>query len=186
MTLHGTALWLHVVLAIMLVGGSAWAHVAGTRVRTAESVAEARAHVEGLRVFVAASTPLAVGTLVAGAYLATVGSMWTAPWLVTSLVLFAVVGALSGSQVEPAAKQLVAALDEAPPGPVPSEVRRRMHAPGASTIPAVFAGVDLALVFLMTNKPGLALSVSIAAIGLVIGLVLAARERPRPTAVAAG
>lgn len=185
MTLHGTALWLHVVLAILLVGGSAWAHLAGIRLRAAETVAEARAHVEALRVFVAASMPLAVGTLVAGAYLATVGSLWTAPWLVTSLVLFAAVGALSGSQVDPAVKQLVAALDEAPPGPVPTDVRRRMHAPGASTIPAVFAGVDLALVFLMTNKPGLASSVSIAAIGLVVGLLLAARERPRRAPAAA-
>ena len=35
MTLHGTALWLHIVLAVLLVGGSAWTHVASVRLRRA-------------------------------------------------------------------------------------------------------------------------------------------------------
>lgn len=176
MTLYGTALWLHIVAAILLVGGSAWAHVAATRLRTAGTVGEARAHAATVHAFVRASMPLAVATLLAGAYLATVGSYWTTPWLVTSLVLFAVVGALSGSQVDPAVAGLVALLDDAPEGPLTTEVIDAIHVPGLR-LAATFGGLDLAIVFLMSNKPGLVVSVVAALGGLVVGLALAARER---------
>ncbi len=176
MTLHGTALWLHIVAAIALVGGSAWAHVAGTRLRRSRTVDEARAHAATVHGFVRASMPLAVVTLAAGGYLATVGRYWTSPWLVTSLLLFAVIGALSGSQVDPAVTRLVAALDEAPAGPLPSDVVDRIHARGLQ-LAAVFGGVDLAIVFLMSNKPGLLVSVLAALAGITVGLALGARER---------
>lgn len=183
MTLHGTALWLHIVAAILLVGGSAWAHVAAIRLRRARTVDEARAHAATLHTFVRASMPLALVTLAAGAYLATVGAYWSAPWLVTSLVLFAVVGALSGSRVEPASAALVAALDEAAPGPLPRAATQAIHAPGLR-VAAAFGGIDLALVFLMSNKPGLLVSVTAAVLGVAIGVVLAARERGRAVAPA--
>lgn len=183
MTLHGTALWLHIVAAILLVGGSAWTHVATTRLRRARTVDEARAHAATVHAFVRASMPLAVATLAAGIYLATVGSYWTSPWLVISLVLFAAVGAMSGSQVDPAITQLVATLDDAPPGPLGADAVAQAHGRGLATIPAVFGGIDLAIVFLMSNKPGLLLSVVAATLGVVVGLVLAARERrPAPAA----
>ncbi len=183
MSLHGTALWLHIVAAILLVGGSAWTHVAATRLRRSHTVDEARAHAATIHGFVRASMPLAVVTLVAGAYLATVGSYWTSPWLVTSLVLFVAIGALSGSRVDPAVTELVAVLDEAPPGPLPAAARDAMHARGLE-LAAVFGGLDLAIVFLMSNKPGLLVAVVTAVVGVTIGLVLAARERRPAVAVA--
>lgn len=182
MTLHGTALWLHIVLAVLLVGGSAWTHVASVRLRRARTVDEARAHAATVHGFVRASMPLAVGTLVAGAYLATVGSYWTSPWLVTSLVLFAVVGALSGSRVDPATTQLVAALDAAPAGPLTADLVDSLHSRGL-TLAAMFGGIDLAVVFLMTNKPGLLVSVLVAGVGFGVGLLLTLRER-QPAAAA--
>lgn len=176
MTLHGTALWLHIVLAVLLVGGSAWTHVASVRLRRARTVDEARAHAATVHGFVKASMPLAVGTLVAGAYPATVGSSWTSPWLVTSLALFVVVGALSGSQVDPAITELMTALDAAPAGPLTADLVDNLHSPRL-TLAAMFGGIDLALVFLMTNKPGLLVSVLAAGTGLAVGLLLAIRER---------
>lgn len=175
MTLHGTALWLHIVAAILLVGGSAWSHVAVTRLRRSRTVDEARAHAATVHTFVRASLPLAVTTLGAGAYLATVGSYWTSPWLVTSLVLFAAVGALSGSQVDPAITALMAVLEGAAPGPLSGEALAGAHARGL-TVPAVFGGIDLAIVFLMSNKPGLPVSVLAALGGVAVGLLLARRE----------
>lgn len=181
MTLHGIALWSHVVLAVVLVGGSTWSHVASTRLRRSRTVDEARAHAATVHGFVRASGPVALGVLVAGGYLATVGSYWTSPWLVTSLALFATVGALYGAAVQPASTALVAALGAAPSGPLPREVDRLVHAPALAAVPAVGGGLDLAIVFLMTNKPGLALSVVAAGLGLSVGLVLAVREtRPAP------
>lgn len=184
MTLHGTALWSHVVLAIVLVGGSTWSHVASARLRRSRTVDEARAHAATVHGFVRASGPVAAGVLLAGGYLATVGSYWTTPWLVTSLVLFATIGALYGAVVQPASTALVTALGDAPAGPLPHEADRLAHAPALAVVPAVGGGIDLAIVFLMTNKPGLVGSLAVAGAGAVVGLALAARER-RPAAVAA-
>lgn len=184
MSLHGVALFLHVVLAILLVGGSFWADVAGHRLRAARSVGEARAHAEAMQAFVKASMPLAIGVLLAGAYLATVSSMWTHPWLIASLALFLAVGALAGSAVDPAVAAAIESLDAAPDGPVPAQVAALAHAPGLTTVTSLLAGADAALVFLMTNKPGLAGSVVTVVLGLALGVALGMRER-RPPAPAA-
>lgn len=176
MDTYNVVLFLHITAAVLLVGGSSWTHASGVLLRRARTVDGVRSHVAFLQTFVKASMPLAVLTLLAGAYMATDAGLWGEPWLLTSLVLFLGVGAAAGSIVDPAVAAMAVAVDEAQDGPVGTQLRERLHNPRLTVTLGLFAGADLALVFLMTNKPGLTGSVLVAASGLALGAVHAARE----------
>lgn len=184
MRAYTVVLFVHIAAAVLLVGGSSWTHAAGVLLRRARTVDGARSHVAFLQTFVKASMPLAVVTLLAGAYMATDAGMWDEAWLITSLVLFLGVGAAAGTIVDPAVAAMAATLDEAPPGPVTPALLERIHDPRLTATLSLFAGADLALLFLMTNKPGVTGSLLVAATGLVLGGIHAARERrgQRPAA----
>jgi hypothetical protein len=169
MTLYGSALFVHVVSAILLVGGGACTHVAMTLVPRAGSVDGVRAHVLWLHVLVKALTPLAVVVLATGLYLTFAGSWWGAGWPVVSLALFALAGAAAGGFIDPRVARLRAALDEAREGPVTSELTGALTDPGLRLAGAILTGADVAIVFLMTNKPGWTGSLLVALVGVTIG-----------------
>lgn len=176
MSLYGTALFAHVVFAILLVGGSSWAHVAGGMLQRSDTVAGARSHARFLAAFSKAAGPLAGIVLLAGIYMATDAGLWGDGWLLVSLVLFVAVGAASGIVVDPAVGRLVEVLDAAPDGPLTPAVRADLADPRLTTTLSLFAGSDLAFVFLMTNKPGLTGSLVVVAVALALGGAWAARE----------
>lgn len=176
MSLYGTALFLHIVFAILLVGGSAWAHVAGGLLQRSQTVQGARSHVHFLSAFTRASGPLAVLVLLAGAYMATVAGLWGEGWLLTALGLFIVVGALSGIVVNPTVARFEEALDGAPDGPMTPALLSDLSDRRLTITLALFGGADLALVFLMTNKPTLTGSLTAAGVALGLGALWAARE----------
>lgn len=176
MHLYGTALFLHIVFAILLVGGSAWAHVAGGLLQRSQTVQAARSHVHFLSVFTRASGPLAVLVLLPGAYMATDAGLWGQGWLLTALGLFVAVGALSGIVVNPTVARFAETLDGAPDGPMTPALFGDLSDRRLTITLALFGGADLALVFLMTNKPSLAGSLTAAAVALGLGGLWAARE----------
>ena len=185
MTLYGFALFVHVVFAIVLVGGSVWAHVAFGFALRSPRVECARSLVGWLYAFVKASGPIAGVVLLAALYLAFDGGWWGRGWPVVSLVLFALGGVAATGIADPRALAIKDRLAEVPDGPVTEEVRALMVDRTLTMVMWVLAGADLAIVFLMTNKPGWTGSIVVAAVGLALGTLMGVRESRHVPAAAA-
>lgn len=183
MTLYGVVLFLHIVFAILLVGGSAWSHLTLAHARRAETSESAQALIGYLSVFVRASAPLAVLTVAAGLYLTFAGDWWGAGWPAVSLTLFVIAGVLAGAVMDPGAKAAKAAVDAAPAGPITAEASAAMDDPKLTITAWIMTGADLAIVALMTNKPGLATSVAVGAVAVALGAIAGAREARHATVV---
>lgn len=188
MSFYGSALFIHVVFAILLVSGGVYTHLAMTLAPRARSVDGVRSHMTWLYTFVKTTAPLAVVVLATGVYLAFAGGWWGAGWPVVSLALFALGGVAATVLVDPRVARLRAALDQAPDGLVTPELRGRLVDPMLRLAGAVLVGADLTIVLLMTNKPGWAGSVTVALAGVTVGAVagvaanrVSARRVARPT-----
>lgn len=179
MTLYGAALFLHVGSAILLVAGGIYAHVALTFVPRADTVDGARAHARLLHTIVTTTPPTAVVVLVTGVYMAFGGSWWRAGWPMVSLVLFASAGASATVSIEPRVARLRAAIEDLPEGPITPDQAHRLVDPSLRRIGSILVGADLAIVFLMTNKPGLTGSMMVGATGLVLGAVVGVKVARR-------
>lgn len=182
MTLYGFVLFVHVVFAILLVGGSAYAHLSIGLVRRARTVEGLRSHVATLHAIVKSSMPIAMVVLAAGLYMAFAGDWWGAGWPVVSLVLFALGGAAAGGILDPRVAAMRERLEERRDGPVTAELRAELQDRTLTIVTWALGGADLAIVFLMTNKPGWTGSVVAGAVGIGLGLVVAMRELAQHTA----
>lgn len=176
MDLYHVVLFVHVVAAILLVGGSAFAHVVGHFARRATTVEGLRIPLALIHAIVKVSMPLAMVVLAAGLYLAFDGSWWGGGWPVVALVLFTAVGATAGRYLDPTVSKAKETLDAASDGPVPAEVTAVFRDRTFGLVTWGFAGADLAIVYLMTNKPGYVGSVVTAVICLALAAGIALRE----------
>jgi hypothetical protein len=101
-------------------------------------------------------------------------------------VLFAFAGASAGGVVDPSVSRIKQMVDAAADGPVTAELRAALAGRRLTTFTWLMGGADLAIVFMMTNKPGWTGSLVAAAIGLALGAAFALREnRHAVTAVPA-
>lgn len=174
---YGVVLFLHVVFAIVLVGGGTATHLAGHWARSrATTVGQVRGVLIFIHGFSRIGFPIAGGTLLTGLYLAFDGAWWGLGWPIVSLVLLIGVGAAFGTVLDPAVGALVELADTEPDGPVTPALRTAMHAPRPLLIEWTAAGIDLAIVFLMTNKPGLLGSVVIGGVGIALGFAAGKAE----------
>lgn len=176
MSLTGIALFIHVVFAIALVGGSLWAHVAIAFAKRATTVEAVGANAVYLRAFSKAAGPIAAVVGIAGLYLTFDLDLWGAGWPVVSLVLFVLAGAGAGAVIDPSVTRINEAVEAAGSGPVRTELAAALRAPKLTIVAWLMAGADAAIVFLMTNKPGYAGAVATAVIGLVLGAAFGLRE----------
>ena len=177
--MYNAALFLHLLGVVLLVGSVTTSLVTTLRVQTAGSVAELRtltAVTKRIEAFIAPGMVLIVGT---GLYMVSQhgyhGSIpWSAGWVDTALFV-AVLVAIIGRTVEARdAKRLHAAIDSAS-GEWPQADLRKLQL-AASPIYSVFFGTSqvIALLYLMTNRPGLAVSIAACAIAAVVSAVAAA------------
>jgi len=171
MSFYGSALFVHVVSAILLVSGGVYSHLAMTLAPRARSVDGVRSHMTWLHTFVKATVPLAGVVLATGVYMAFAGGWWAAGWPVVSLALFALGGAAATVLVGPRVARLRSALDQMPDGPVTPELRGGLVDPMLRLAGAVLVGADLTIVLLMTNKPGWTSSLTAALAGVTAGAV---------------
>lgn len=176
MTLYGFALFVHIVFAILLVGGSAYAHMTTALVPRARTVDGVRSHVAWLYAFVKASGPMAGVVLLAGLYLAFSGRWWGEGWPVVSLVLFALGGVAATAILDPKVSAIRTTVDEAPDGPVTDDLRALLTDRVLTMVSWTLAGADLAIVYLMTNKPGWGGAMVVGAVGLLLGAGVGMRE----------
>ncbi|HWA66480.1 MAG TPA: hypothetical protein VG899_08955 [Mycobacteriales bacterium] len=97
---------------------------------------------------------------------------WGDGWILTALITLIVIEGLAGSLLAPRTKALVAAIDAAPDGDVPAELRRQALDPVIWDIAHVATFGFLGVVFVMTNKPSGGVATLIVVIGAIVGVAL--------------
>jgi hypothetical protein len=177
--MYNAALFLHLIGVVVLVGAVTTTLLTTLRVQTAGSVAQLRtltAATKRIEAFIAPGMALIIVT---GLYMVSQhGYHGSIPWSagrVDTALFIAVLLTVIGRTVEARdAKRLHAAIDEAPDGRPEASLRKLQLA--ASPIYSVFFGTSqvIALLYLMTNRPGLAVSIAVCAIAAIASVIAAA------------
>jgi len=167
MTLYSIALFLHIVGALLLFTAVTLEGIGLRQMRrasTPEQVREAAA-IAGLARTVGPAS--LVGIAVPGLYMTATSWGWV-PWILIGLaswLLVGVSGAVNGIRL--------ASIGRAPaPGPpLPAELAVRIADPMLVTLWLMRAATLLAVVFLMTVKPGIVGALLVVVAGATVGLV---------------
>jgi Predicted integral membrane protein (DUF2269) len=177
--MYNAALFLHLIGVVLLVGSVATSLVTTLRVQTAASVVELRtlsAVTKRIEVFIAPGMVLIIAT---GLYMVSQhgyhGSIqWSAGWVDTALFISVLVAVIGRTVEARDAKRLQAAIESANDERPEADLRKLQLA--ASPIYSVFFGTSqvIALLYLMTNRPGLAISIAACAIAAVVSAIAAA------------
>ena len=179
MSLYTLGKFVHIAAAIVLVGSMLVAPVVHGAIRGATDVRPLRALARLQQRIVAATGPAALLVFGSGVYMTWSGWSFAQDWIVVSIVLFVANGALATSVVDPHAKKLLAATEGVSDGPLTRDLTDLVHDARVVAALRIVVGIDLAIVFLMVNKPGWAGSVAVAGAGLALGLSLAALASKR-------
>ena len=185
MELYELMLFAHILGAVVLVGGSLIGPLLMRRLRHASSVASLRSVAGIMHALSKAAGPSAGMVLVAGIVMVIEDWSFGDGWIAVSLALFALSGVLALAVADPVLKRLVNLADGAADGPVPPDVQVLVHDPKLAGVHNVLFAVDIAIVALMTLKPGLGVSIGVAIIALAAGAGLAFAERDRTAPAAA-
>ena len=188
MDLYHLVLFAHIIGAVVVVGSSFVSPLLMGGIRRAATVDRYRDWVEVMQK-IARVTGMSAGVvLLSGLYMGVTAHSFTQGWLAVSLVLFIVNGILAGGLLSKHLDLMAEAAGDAPDGPVPAEAAQLAGSQRAHTIEGIAFGNDLAIVFLMTNKPGWTAALLVAAAGLAIGGAIIARaarsHRPTPAVAA--
>jgi hypothetical protein len=165
------ALFVHIVGAIGVFVGIGVLLFAVASMRRAQEVAQVRA-LAGLTV---SSGNVAVGGVLliggAGLYMALTTRAWQSAWIDVATVSFVLLAPLGVAVIGPRIRALAEAANAAPDGPVPDSLAAHTHDPIVSIGLHTYVGVLFGIVFLMTTKP--TLEVSLVAIGVATALGVA-------------
>lgn len=172
MQLYPLVLFVHVTADIAIFIGLGVQLFCLAVLRRAQTVEQARALVQLIRL----SDPLGIGggllVIASGLYMALTVWDLRQGWIATALgSLILLLPPLIGGVIEPRTRAIVKQTESAPAGPLPSDLRRRLHDPLLATALQTSAAVVLGIVFLMTNKPPLA--GSLVAMVVFVGLGVA-------------
>ena len=176
--MYNAALFLHLIGVMLLIGSVATTLLTALRVQTAGSVAELRtltAVTKRVEVFIAPGMVLIIAS---GLYMVSQHAHhgivpWTAGWVVTALFISVLLSVIGRTVEARDAKRLHAAIDNAPDEWPHAELRKLQLA--ASPIYSVFFGASqvVALLYLMTNRPGLAISIAACAVAAAVSVIAA-------------
>ena len=175
MPLYPLVLFVHVTADIAIFVGLGVQLFCLAALRRAQTVEQVRALVPLIHL----SNPLGIGggllVILSGLYMAL--TVWDLRhgWIATALgSLLLLLPPLIGGIIEPRTRAIVKLSAAAAAGPLPADLRARLHDPLLATALQTAAFVVLGLVFLMTNKPALTPSivamVAFVGLGLVSGL----------------
>jgi uncharacterized membrane protein len=155
MNVYDTVLFVHIVAAVVLVGGSLVATPAiRSAARRAGSVDELRLWLRFGRPFKTID-PVSSLTLVAsGAYLATAGNWWAHAWVQAALALWVFNTVIAAGLQNPAIERLATAALETPAGPVTAELDALRSSRRWSATANILLANDLAVLYLMVSKAG--------------------------------
>lgn len=177
--MFNVALFLHLLGVVILVGAVSTTLVATLRVQTARSVAELRTLTAVTKHIEAVLVPAMIIIIVTGVYMVSQhrdhrNNPWIAGWVITSevvTVLLAVIGrTIEASDAKRVHNAIETASDEWP--------QAELHAiqVASSPIYSVFFGTSqvVAVLFLMTNRPNLAVSIATCVIAAVASVIVGA------------
>ncbi|MEX1165184.1 MAG: hypothetical protein WEB03_16555 [Nitriliruptor sp.] len=97
-------------------------------------------------------------------------------WRPAPIELFALAGVGAGAVVDPAVERMRATLETEPDGAASDGLIESLVEPKLARVVWVMFGADLAIVMLMTAKPGLSTALITAVVGLALGVGLAERD----------
>jgi hypothetical protein len=171
MPLYPLILFVHVAADIAIFVGLGVQLFCLFGLRRAQTVEQARALVPLIRF----SDPLGIGggllVIASGLYLALTVWDLRQGWIATSLgALLLGLPPLIGAVIEPRTRAIVKHTQQAAAGPLPADLLARLHDPLLMTALQTAAALVLGIVFLMTNKPPLAASVTAIVVFVVLGL----------------
>jgi hypothetical protein len=177
--MYNAALFLHLLGVVILVGSVTTTLLTTLRVQTAGAVAELRtltAVTKRIEAFIAPGMVLIIAT---GLYMVSQhggdGSIpWSAGWVDTALFITVLLAVIGRTVEARDAKRLHTAIDSASDGRPSAGLRKLQLAP--SPIYSVFFGTSqvVALLYLMTNRPNLAVSIAASAIAAGLSAIAAA------------
>jgi uncharacterized membrane protein len=178
--MYNAALFLHLLGVVLLVGSVTTTLLTTLRVQTAGSVAELRtltAVTKRIEAFIAPGMVLIIGS---GLYMVSQhgyhGSIpWSAGWVDTALFVAVLVSVIGRTVEARDAKRLHAAIASASASDEWPQANLRALQLASSPIYSVFFGTSqvVALLYLMTNRPGLAASIAACAIAAVASAIAA-------------
>lgn len=177
MDLYNVVLFVHILAAIVVVGGSFALDFAGSRTKRAKTVDSLRSWLQAITIGSKAVAVSAGVTLAAGLYLTFAGSFWNDGWLLVALALFLTAGGLAGGVMDKGTARMLEIAEGFPEGPMSPDLGRQLVQPAMALAGPTMVGIDLAILFLMTNKPGWTGSLIVAAVGVGGGLAVGLRER---------
>jgi undecaprenyl pyrophosphate phosphatase UppP len=91
------------------------------------------------------------------------------PWALTVLVVLVVLAILGAAINGKRMMGIYEALQEAPDGPLPSDIERRIHDPFLFTSIQTMTAAILGAILIMTVKPGLRDSIIVAGVSMILG-----------------
>lgn len=188
MSLYPIILFVHVLGAIGYCISVAMSLFAFAGMRRAQRVEQVRT----LMHLADVSGPLgglsALLLVASGFYLALTAWSLLASWILVALISLILMVPATAVLVAPRRSVLVRVMREAPDGAVPEALARRIHDPVLATVFQTVAVLLAGIIFLMTIKPNLVISIIVMLVALVVGLLLSAlvarRARIKPQALA--
>ncbi len=176
MDLYNLFLFAHIAGAAVLLSFGFVMPLLGRRIAKTATVTSMCEWVEATHRFSKMGPPAAVLVLLSGIYMALTRYSFRAGWVAVSLVLFIIAGGIARGVLDKHLAAVLAAAEEAPPGPVPPELRAMATDPRISNFESLMFGFDIAIVFNMTNKPGWAGALIATAVGVLIAVGIMARN----------
>lgn len=126
-----------------------------------------------------------------GLYMAITAWSLLTGWIIVALISLILIAPLGTAFIEPRRRAIERLVQEAPDGPLPESLEQHTHDPMLLTALQTVTTLLLGIVFLMTNKSSLIVSIIVMVIALLLGLIsgvlvsrLASRSRQSATAQA--
>jgi uncharacterized membrane protein len=165
------ALFFHICGVLILFGSAALEITSLNRMRRISSAAVARswASVNKPLEF---TFPISVVILIAsGLYMLHENADFKAaqPWALTVLVVLVALAVLGAAFNGRRMKEIWTALENAPDGPISSDIKERIHDPVLLTSIHAMSAAIIGAVLIMTVKPGLRDSIIIVAVSMILG-----------------
>jgi hypothetical protein len=173
LTAVGFALFLHIFFVIAGLSLAAVLHTGLLLQRGAGDVAAIRSWPRVIAVVEAALPAFAVLVLLTGAWLLHLSNgefAWSQGWVIASLVGL-VAAEAAGAAVGPRSAALRRAINQAPDGPVSTDLRRQILDPVLWCVPNAITATFLAVVFVMVVKPSGPWSAVLIAVTALLGVL---------------
>jgi hypothetical protein len=175
-SIYSSVVFVHALAAIVLMGSSLSFIFTRRAIRSAGTVQELRGWLAFARSSAAANPVAALALLATGVYLGSQG-WWTQPWFFVALALFFLDVLYAVRRAHAAGAELRQAAGEAPAGAVPEALDRLRWSTGLDTPHDVLLASDLAVLFIMFVKPGLAGCAAALAVAAVAVSIAHVRRR---------